>query len=176
MSAKIGKTGLAYARVWHHINVSKADRPLGRIATDIAVTLMGKHKPIYTGGNDCGDYVVATNCVDLEVTGNKFKQKLYYRHSTRPGNLKKFTMEKVSQDKGFGEVLVKAVSRMLPKNSLRKIRLNRLKVFDGNEHPYKQNLIAFYDEQPEVRKLLKRQEKDQQNEQTEKTEKEAGRG
>ncbi|KAH3679598.1 hypothetical protein WICMUC_000830 [Wickerhamomyces mucosus] len=133
---------------------------LGRLASSIAITLMGKHKPIYDPSLDQGDYVVVTNCSKLNVTGNKFHEKLYWRHSTKPGNLKLTPMKKLVADKGFGEVLKKAVSGMLPKNSFRKQRLDRLKVVDGSETPYKQNIVAYHDQQPSVvRKIQELQPK-----------------
>jgi len=104
---------------------------------------MGKHKPIYDPSTDCGDYVVATGCNDILVTGRKMQQKKYYRHSTRPGSLKELNMEGMIRKWGGGEVLRKAVRGMLPKNRLRDGRLDRLKVFEGAAHPYKQNLIKF---------------------------------
>lgn len=133
-------------------------RSFGRLATQIAVTLMGKHKPVYHETQDIGDYVVVSNCRHLKYTGNKLKEKTYWSHTTRPGSGKATPMEKIVQDVGYGEVLKKAVSRMLPKNKLRKTRLERLKVFDGSEHPYKQNLIAFADEAPIVQARVKKLE------------------
>jgi large subunit ribosomal protein L13 len=118
-------------------------RPLGRLASAIAVVLMGKNKPIYDPSTDCGDYVVATGCHDLHTTGKKRYQKLYYTHTTRPGSLKQMSMDKMFEKWGGGEVLKKAVSGMLPKNRLRDKRLARLKVFEGLDHPYKKNIIKF---------------------------------
>lgn len=103
---------------------------------------------------DNGDYVVVTNCKHLTVTGKKFEDKKYWRHSGMPGHLYLTPMEKVVADKGFKEVLRKAVNGMLPKNTHRKTRLARLKLFDGSEHPYKQNLYAIHDQQPLVQKKL----------------------
>ena len=88
---------------------------------------MGKHKPIWDPSTDCGDYVVATSCTDLLVTGKKMQQKKYYTHSTRPGSLKEISMEGMMRKWGGGEVLRKAVRGMLPKNRLRDKRLDRLK-------------------------------------------------
>lgn len=102
-------------------------RSLGRIATSIAVTLMGKHKPIFDPSTDCGDYVVAVGCHDLHTTGKKMEKKKYYSHSTRPGRLQEITMERMMAKYGGAEVLRRAVSGMLPKNRLRDIRLARLK-------------------------------------------------
>ena len=88
---------------------------------------MGKHKPIWDPSTDCGDYVVATGCTDLHVTGKKRQQKKYYRHSTRPGSLQEINLEGLMRKWGGGEVLRKAVRGMLPKNRLRDKRLDRLK-------------------------------------------------
>lgn len=154
MSQRLGKTGLAFARVWHHVDVSAESRTLGRLASDIAITLIGKHKPVFDKSNDCGDYVVVSNAALLKVTGDKLQQKNYWAHSGKPGKLKLVPMERMVQNKGFSEVLKKAVNGMLPKNRLREKRLARLRVFEGSEHPYKQNLIAFHDEQPLVAQKL----------------------
>lgn len=88
---------------------------------------MGKHKPIYDPSTDCGDYVVATECADIYVTGKKKEQKKYYTHTTRPGSLKEINMEKLMAKWGGGEILKRAVRGMLPKNRLRDKRLARLK-------------------------------------------------
>lgn len=88
---------------------------------------MGKHKPIWDPSTDCGDYVVCTGCKDLRVTGKKMEQKLYYRHTTRPGSLKSISMGKMMEKLGGGEVLKRAVRGMLPKNRLRDDRMSRLK-------------------------------------------------
>lgn len=150
MSQKIGHTGLAFARLWHHVDVAKDQRSLGRLATSIAVTLMGKHKPAYHPSMDCGDYVVVTNVKNIKISGNKWKDKTYWSHSGKPGHLKLKNMETVVSNKGYGEILRKAVNGMLPKNRLRKIRLSRLKVFDGSENPYQDNIVAYADEQVEL--------------------------
>lgn len=115
--------------------------PLGRLASRIATLLMGKHKPIYDPSTDCGDYVVVTNCAALYTTGLKKWRKKYYRHNTRPGSLREVTMDVLMEKFGGSEVLKKAVSGMLPKNRLRKTRLARLKAFEGETHPYKENLV-----------------------------------
>lgn len=160
MSQKLGHTGLAFARLWHHVDVAQDKRTLGRLASSIALTLMGKHKPVYHQSQDSGDYVVVTNCQQLRVTGKKFEQKTYWSHSQKPGHLKLTTMQKMAENKGYGELLRKAVSGMLPKNKLRKPRLQRLKVFDGSEHPYTNNIAAFVDQQPKILKKLKELEQD----------------
>jgi large subunit ribosomal protein L13 len=149
---------LAYSRVWHHISAStphptlstikapeSAITPpsLGRMASRIAFLLMGKHKPTWDPGADCGDYVVVTDCAALYTTGKKKWRKTYYRHNTRPGQLRSITMDVLMAKFGGAEVLRKAVSGMLPKNRLRDKRLARLKAFEGRAHPYKRNLIRF---------------------------------
>ncbi|KAK5718538.1 hypothetical protein LTR15_008269 [Elasticomyces elasticus] len=143
MSQFVGQTRLAYSRTWHIVNLSNDSRPLGRLATAIAIALMGKHKPIYDPSTDCGDYVVAVGCHDLKVTGKKLAQKKYYSHTTRPGSLKSITMERMMGKWGGGEVLRRAVRGMLPKNRLRDDRMARLKCFEGQAHPYKQNIVRL---------------------------------
>lgn len=142
MSQVLGKTRLAYARSWHLVDLSTSP-PLGRIATRIALTLMGKHKPTYSPSTDCGDYVVAVGCHDLHVTGKKMEQKKYYSHTTRPGSLKSMTMEGLVAKWGGSEVLRRAVRGMLPKNRLREPRMGRLKTFEGHAHPYRENLLQL---------------------------------
>ncbi|KAH7629177.1 mitochondrial 54S ribosomal protein YmL23 [Sordaria sp. MPI-SDFR-AT-0083] len=158
MSQTFGSTRLAYSRVWHHISavtphptLSTIKAPaeditppsLGRLASRIATILMGKHKPIWDPSTDCGDYVVVTNCAGLYTTGHKKWRKTYYRHNTRPGSLQAITMDALMEKHGGAEVLRKAVSGMLPKNRLRDKRLARLKAFEGDAHPYKENLVRF---------------------------------
>ncbi|KAE8146101.1 ribosomal protein L13-domain-containing protein [Aspergillus avenaceus] len=143
MSQTVGKTRLAYARTWHHVDVGTDPRSLGRVASSIALFLMGKHKPIYDPSTDCGDYVVAVGCHDLKTTGKKRFQKKYYTHTTRPGSLRSMTMDKMFEKWGGGEVLRRAVRGMLPKNRLRDKRLARLKTFEGLNHPYKENIVKI---------------------------------
>ncbi|AQZ16696.1 MRPL23 (YOR150W) [Zygosaccharomyces parabailii] len=150
MSQKLGHSGLAFARLWHHVDVAQDKRTLGRLASAIAMTLIGKHKPVYHQSQDSGDYVVVTNCQALRVTGKKLQQKHYWSHSGKPGHLKLTPMEKVIADKGYGETLKRAVSGMLPKNKLREVRLQRLKVFDGSEHPYAHNISALSLKKPQL--------------------------
>ncbi|KAI9826110.1 MAG: 54S ribosomal protein L13 [Thelocarpon impressellum] len=159
MSQTIGPTKLAYSRSWHLIDVGSDPRPLGRLASQIAIALMGKHKPIWDPSTDCGDYVVAVGCHDLHTTGKKRFQKKYYRHNTRPGSLKEITMDRMFAKWGGAEVLRKAVSGMLPKNRLRDKRLARLKAFEGLSHPYKQNIVHIggrsrMSELPEVKRAF----------------------
>ena len=121
------QTRLAYSRAWHLVDASSDPRPLGRLASSIALTLMGKHKPIYDPSTDCGDYVVCTGLSQLHTTGKKMQKKKYYSHTTRPGSLKEITMERMMEKWGGGEILRRAVRGMLPKNRLRDDRMARLK-------------------------------------------------
>lgn len=154
MSQRIGNSVVALTRVWHHVDIAADSRTLGRVAASIALTLQGKHKPTYSPNRDHGDYVVVTNCSHLKVTGNKMQDKTYWSHNTRPGSLKLIPMERMIANKGYGEVLARAVKGMIPKNKLRLARMDRLKVFDGDEHPYKENLIAFADETKDMKEKL----------------------
>lgn len=121
------QTRLAYSRTWHYVDAGADERSLGRLASSIALVLMGKNKPIYDPSTDCGDYVVVVGCHDLKTTGKKRFQKKYYTHTTRPGSLKSMTMDQMFAKWGGGEVLRRAVRGMLPKNRLKDARLARLK-------------------------------------------------
>jgi len=109
---------------------------LGRLASRIAVLLMGKNKPIFDPSTDCGDYVVVTNCAALHTTGHKKWRKMYYRHTTRPGSLKALTMDALMEKQGGSEILRKAVRGMLPKNTISRKMMTRIKVYRGSEHPH----------------------------------------
>lgn len=158
MSQRIGISAAASTRVWHHLDVAADSRTLGRIAALIALVLQGKHKPTYSPNRDHGDYVVVTNALHLKVTGNKMTQRTYWSHTTRPGSLKLVPMERMIENKGYLEIVRRAVKGMIPKNKHRLVRMDRLKVFDGDEHPYKQNLIAFGDEMAEVEEKARKLE------------------
>ncbi|KAL7747474.1 54S ribosomal protein L23, mitochondrial [Sorochytrium milnesiophthora] len=141
MSQAVGSTALAYARVWHSVDVQ--NKVLGRIASDIACKLMGKHKPIYDPAADCGDYVVVTNAREIMVTGNKDTQKLYRYHTGYPGGLREIPFNKMMA-RHPEEIVRKAVSGMLPKNKLRDLRLSRLHIYPGKAHPYEHNIFKNY--------------------------------
>ncbi len=115
--------------------VDAADKVLGRLATQIASYLRGKHKPEYTPHADVGDYVIVLNADQIKVTGNKAKDKIYYRHSGYPGGLKEMTFEKLHA-KDPTSVIEIAVKGMLPKNPLGREMLRKLKVYAGAEHPH----------------------------------------
>ena len=120
-------------REWHIIDA--ADKTLGRLSINIARLLMGKHRPIYTPSQDTGDFVVVINADKVRVTGKKAQQKTYYRHSGYPGGLTETTAGKLLQEKPE-EVLKIAVRGMLPKNTLGRAMLKKLKIYKGPEHPH----------------------------------------
>ena len=120
-------------REWHVIDAS--GKVLGRLATQAAELLMGKHKPIFTRNLDTGDYVVIINADKVRVTGNKLKQKLYYRHSGYPGGLRVTRLEEIMQTNPAW-VIEHAVKGMLPRNRLGASMLKKLKVYAGDAHPH----------------------------------------
>lgn len=110
-------------------------KTLGRLATDIATYLLGKHKPQYAPHMDCGDNVVVINAAKVAVTGSKLTDKRYWRHSGYPGGIKSRSLEELLAD--YPErVIQNAVAGMLPKNRLQDDRMARLKVYAGPEHPH----------------------------------------
>ena len=113
--------------------VDAAEQTLGRLATEIALRLKGKHKPEYTPHVDTGDYIIVINAEKVAVTGNKAKGKVYYRHSEFPGGLKSITFEKLI-DKKPEMVLELAVKGMLPRGPLGRAMYRKLKVYAGTEH------------------------------------------
>lgn len=115
--------------------VDATDKVLGRLASEIAMILMGKRKAIYTPFIDSGDFVVVTNAHKVKVTGNKLKDKKYYWHSGYFGGLKERTLEKMLQEKPE-EVIYLAVKKMLPKNRLGRKMIKKLKVYTTTDHPH----------------------------------------
>ena len=115
--------------------VDAQDMILGRLATQIAVRLRGKHKPIYTPHADTGDFVVVINADKVSLTGNKWDNKMYYRHTGYMGGIKQISAKKLLEKKP-DQVLYMAVKRMLPKNSLGRRQLKKLKIYAGSEHPH----------------------------------------
>ena len=120
-------------RRWHVIDAS--DVVLGRLATQSAVLLRGKHKPIFAPHVDTGDFVVIINASKVALTGNKREQKLAYRHSGYPGGLRSVSYTELL-DKNPQRAVEKAIRGMLPKNSLGRQMLSKLKVYAGPEHPH----------------------------------------
>ena len=120
-------------RDWYLVDAT--GKTLGRLASEIAKILIGKHKPTYTPHVDGGDFVVVINAEKIHATGKKLDKKIYYRHTLYPGGLKETTLRKMLQEKPE-EVIRLAVRGMLPKNKLRDRRMKRLKVYAGPEHPH----------------------------------------
>ena len=115
--------------------VDAQGKVLGRLATQIAARLRGKHKPEYTPHVDTGDFIVVVNASKLRVTGRKSQNKMYYRHSGQPGQMKETTFEKL-QAKKPQLVLQLAVKGMLPKGPLGYAMLRKLKIYAGDTHPH----------------------------------------
>ncbi|WP_428056034.1 50S ribosomal protein L13 [Candidatus Avelusimicrobium alvi] len=120
-------------RKWHQIDAT--GQTLGRLATKIAVLLMGKHKKTYTPHMDCGDFVVVTNAGKVKLTGNKLEQKVYFSHSGYAKGAKETPVKRVLE-KNPTRVLELAVKRMLDENKLRAPRMKRLRLFAGEEHSF----------------------------------------
>jgi large subunit ribosomal protein L13 len=120
-------------RQWYVIDAE--GKILGRMATEIAKVLRGKHKPIFTPNQDAGDFVVVVNARGLRLTGTKLEKKIYFRHTEYPGGIRERTAAEMLQEKP--EELVKlAVKGMLPKNRLSRKLVTKLKVYAGPDHPH----------------------------------------
>lgn len=115
--------------------VDASDKTLGRLASEIAHRLRGKHKAEYTPHVDTGDYIVVINAEKVRVTGAKATDKMYHRHTGYPGGLKSISFEKLI-DKAPERVIQGAVKGMLPRNPLGRAMFKKLKVYAGNEHPH----------------------------------------
>ena len=120
-------------RDWYVVDAS--EKVLGRLATEIARRLRGKHKAEYTPHVDTGDYIVVTNVEKVAVTGRKFKEKMYYNHSGFPGGIKEISFDKL-QAKHPARILERAVKGMLPKNPLGREMYRKLKIYVGTDHPH----------------------------------------
>ena len=118
-------------RDWYVVDAS--GKTLGRLATEIARRLRGKHKPEYTPHVDTGDYVIVVNAGAVKVTGRKLQDKMYYRHTGYIGNLKSISLEKQLQE-APERVLETAVRGMLPRNPLGRAMMKKLRIFAGPEH------------------------------------------
>lgn len=121
------------AREWFVINAK--DKVLGRVASEVARRLRGKHKPEFTPHVDTGDYIIIVNAANVIVTGNKSQDKKYFRHTTYPGGIRETNFEKM-QARFPGRALQKAVKGMLPKGPLGYAMIKKLKVYAGTEHPH----------------------------------------
>lgn len=115
--------------------IDLAGKPLGRVATEIANILRGKNRATYTPNTDTGDFVVAINASQIKLTGNKMEDKIYYRHSGYMGGLKQRTAQE-QMDRDPAVLLQKAVKGMLPKNTLSRKILGKLKVYADAKHPH----------------------------------------
>lgn len=120
-------------RDWYIIDAT--DKTLGRLSTEIARRLRGKHKPEYTPHVDTGDYIVVVNAEKVHVTGNKMKDKIYHHHTGYIGNLKSISFEKLLAKKPEA-IIENAVKGMLPKNPLGRAMFRKLKVYAGTEHKH----------------------------------------
>jgi len=125
--------GNAVDRKWHLIDAK--GQTLGRVCTEIAQLLIGKDKVTFSYHRDDGDYVVVINASEVETTGRKTKQKIYYHHTAWAGHLKELTLGELMR-KDARQVITHGVYGMIPKNKLRDVRMTRLKVFVGAEHTY----------------------------------------
>jgi large subunit ribosomal protein L13 len=123
----------ASAREWWVVDAS--GKTLGRLASEIAKLLRGKHKPTFSPHLDTGDFVVVTNCEKIMVTGDKLDTVRYYRHSRYPGGLKSRTMRE-QLDRFPDRVLLAAVKGMLPKTKLGRAQIKKLRIYPGGEHPH----------------------------------------
>ena len=120
-------------RNWYLVDAQ--NKTLGRLSTEIASRLRGKHKPIYTPHVDTGDYIVVVNASKIRVTGKKMTDKVYYKHTGYIGNLKSENLETMLE-KYPEKVLMKSVRGMLPKNKLGRAMIKKLRVFAGPEHTH----------------------------------------
>ena len=120
-------------RAWWVVDAS--DKPLGRLASEIATVLRGKHKPTFTPHVDTGDFVVVVNCAKVKLTGQKLDKKHYYHHSGSPGGIRKESYRHLLERKPEFAI-EKAVKGMLPKNVLGRQMLTKLKVYATADHPH----------------------------------------
>ena len=120
-------------RNWYVVDAD--GKTLGRLASELARRLKGKHKPIFTPHVDTGDYIVVVNAERIAVTGNKMKDKMYHHHTGYIGNLKSISLEKLL-DKAPERVLESAVRGMLPRNPLGRAMMKKLRIFAGPEHTH----------------------------------------
>ena len=118
-------------RKWYIIDAT--DKSVGRVATEVAKLLSGKHKPTFTPNEDVGDYVIVTNCKDAVFTGHKLDQKIYRHHSGYIGGMKETTAREM-MDKNPEKTMMLAIKGMLPKNSLGRQMLKKVRIYAGSEH------------------------------------------
>jgi large subunit ribosomal protein L13 len=133
MSTTVSAKPAEIRRDWYLVDAE--GKTLGRLASEIARRLKGKHKPIFTPHIDTGDYIVVINAEKVAVTGNKLKDKMYHHHTGYIGNLKSISLEKQLQ-KAPERVLETAVKGMLPRNPLGRAMMKKLRIFAGPEHTH----------------------------------------
>ncbi|HJA41586.1 MAG TPA: 50S ribosomal protein L13 [Firmicutes bacterium] len=129
-------------RKWYVIDAE--GQTLGRLASEVASILRGKNKPIFTPNVDCGDHVILINVEKIQLTGNKLKDKIYYRHSHHPGGLKQRTAGEM-REKYPVQMLELAIKGMLPKNTLGRQMFKKLHVYTGAEHPHQAQQPVSYE-------------------------------
>jgi large subunit ribosomal protein L13 len=127
-------------RQWYVVDA--AGKTLGRLCTEIANRLRGKHKPEFTPHVDTGDFIVVVNAEKIVVTGNKTTDKLYQHHTGYPGGIKSISFDKLLV-KAPEMIIEKAVKGMMPKNKLSRAMLSKLKVYAGNDHPHSAQQPTF---------------------------------
>ncbi|MCA9961315.1 MAG: 50S ribosomal protein L13 [Chloroflexota bacterium] len=130
-------------RRWYVVDAE--GKTLGRLSSQVAAILRGKHKPIYSPSVDCGDFVIVVNADKIAVTGRRMEQKMYYRHSGYPGGLREFTLREQLERHPTRPIEL-AVKGMLPKNRLGRKMIKKLKIYAGPNHPHQA-------QQPEVLEL-----------------------
>ena len=137
--------------------IDATDAIVGRLAVFISKTIRGKNKSTFTPHMDHGDFVIVKNVEKIKFTGNKFKNKKYFKHTGHPGGIKETTPEKLSSKKP-GEILKLAVKRMLPGGPLAKKQMSKLKIYRGNNHPHEsQNPKEMFLDQMNKKNLLRKQ-------------------
>ena len=138
---QFGKEG-GLVRNWYYVDAE--GKTLGRLATQIAKVLQGKHKPIYTPHVDTGDYVVVINASKIKLTGKKLTDKIYYHHTGYPGGLKA-TSAKSLMEKDPTAIIANAVKGMMPKNKLSRQSIRKLRVYVGSDHPHQNHQPELLD-------------------------------
>lgn len=125
--------------------IDAEDIVLGRLASQAAIMLRGKHKPIFSTNLDCGDHIVVVNADKIKIKGKKLTDKKYYWHTGYPGGIKETTPEKLLAGDNPERVVKKAIERMIPKGPMGRQQLTKLKVYAGTEHPHEAQQPKVFD-------------------------------
>jgi len=125
--------------------IDAEDIVLGRLASQAAIMLRGKHKPMFSTNLDCGDHIVVINADKVKIKGKKVTDKKYYWHTGYPGGIKETTPEKIFAGKYPERVVKKAIERMIPKGPMGRQQLTKLKVYAGSEHPHEAQQPKVFD-------------------------------